>query len=58
MSRNNIDPFVTRWWWLWQCTNTASRNRKHLVYPFFHNNLRLSGYIVINELNQGPELLK
>jgi len=32
-SRNNTDPVVTQWWWwwwwLWQCTNTASRNRKH-----------------------------
>jgi len=55
MSHNNTDPVVKRWWW-WQCTNIGSTNRKQYVQPFFHDNLSLSGYIVIKELNQDPEL--
>jgi len=58
-SRNNTDPVVTQWWWwLWQCMNRGRRNRKHWVHPFFRDNLSLSGYVVIKELNQDPKLFK
>jgi hypothetical protein len=54
---HNKTEAVVIWWWLRWHKKRGNGNRRHWMYPLFHENLSSGASIVLKKLNQDPEHL-